>query len=98
MPAVDIYEEASGIHLGLFTRIYVYMNLIVIKPEFGTVKLEAWSGDDPINKSFQVSANTTEPEKVTVGEYDQRMCELPLYLTVGDIRKTRFSLMLLKHT
>ena len=46
--------------------------------------LEARSGD-PMNKCFQVGANTTEPEKAKVGEcYDRRTRELSLYLTVGD--------------
>ena len=46
--------------------------------------LEARCGD-PMNKCFQVGANTTEPEKAKVGEcYDRRTRELSLYLTVGD--------------
>jgi hypothetical protein len=46
--------------------------------------LKARSGD-PMNKCFQVCANTTEPEKAKVGEcYDRRRHELSLYLTVGD--------------
>ena len=46
--------------------------------------LEARSGD-PMNKCFQVGANTTKPEKAKVGEcYDRRTRELSLYLTVGD--------------
>ena len=46
--------------------------------------LEARSGG-PMNKCFQVGANTTEPEKAKVGEcYDRHTRELSLYLTVGD--------------
>ena len=46
--------------------------------------LKARSGD-PMNKCFQVGANTKEPENAKVVEcYDRRTRELSLYLTVGD--------------
>ena len=38
MPALDIYDE--GIRLGLFTGIDVYINSLVIEPEFGAVEPE----------------------------------------------------------
>jgi hypothetical protein len=108
VPALDVYDE--GIHDGLFLGIDVYIDSLVIEPEFATVEpevlccvdkpQETWDGKpelvkeldlellearggDPMNKCFQVSANTAEPEMVKVGEcdgcYDRRICELPLY-------------------
>jgi hypothetical protein len=48
-------------------------------------KLLEARGGDPMNKCFQVSANTKEREPVKVREYDGchdwRMRELPLYIT-----------------
>jgi hypothetical protein len=52
------------------------------------VKLLQARGDDPMNKSFQVSADSTEPKMVKVRKYDgcdhRRMRELPLYIAVGN--------------
>jgi hypothetical protein len=52
------------------------------------LKLLEARGSDPMNKFFQVRANTTEIDMVKVRERDgwdvRRMCELPFYIAVGN--------------
>ena len=56
--------------------------------EEANIKLLEARGGDPMNKCFQVTANTLEPEMVKVRECDGchnwRMHQLPLYITVGN--------------